>query len=391
MIRLTQKEIKQLDLNIFLAPEKVYQVDSLLVSEKQTIREADSVSDLFFMCHQLCHASKNLYNQALFYWRQQFIKNQTVLNYETLDKKLKQDLSYCSLPAKVSQQTLKVFSQNISSYFALKKSEKLNSNEKKKIKLPNYYPSNKFKPDGLTVVTFTNQAISKVAFSKGKLLLSSTGLEIDLNQFPMVSKLIQQGKFSFVDVQQVRIIPQSRNFDKNYSFKIEIIYVKKLEKINNTVQYFKQQIENDPSNILNYTDKGKFKKFTNFELLEGDFSDFAAVDTNLNDLSVVTREKNFLFNLRPIKHINHNWNKKLAKLQSARDWFKNQLEVILNLEKFNNNPLTQETTRFIIEEAKLQIKKLKNKIKRITTKRNHRIRTFIHQLSRQLINCLNFR
>lgn len=148
MIRLTQREIKQLNLNICLAPEKIHQVDSFMVSEKQSIRDkVSSVSDLFFMCTQLSHASKNLYNQALFYWRQQFINNQTILNYETLDKKLKQNQSYKSLPAKVSQQTLKIFSQNISSYFALKKSEKLTEENKKKVKLPNYYPSNKFKPE----------------------------------------------------------------------------------------------------------------------------------------------------------------------------------------------------------------------------------------------------
>lgn len=97
MIQLTKKEIEDLNLQIFLTPDRVYQVDSLLVSEKskaiKTIQDGD-VSELFFMCHQLCRASKNLYNSALYAWRKQFLNNKTCLTYETLDKLLKNSQEY---------------------------------------------------------------------------------------------------------------------------------------------------------------------------------------------------------------------------------------------------------------------------------------------------------
>lgn len=391
MIQLTKKEIEDLNLQIFLTPDRVYQVDFLLVSEKskaiKTIQDGD-VSELFFMCHQLCHASKNLYNSALYAWRKQFLNNKTCLTYETLDKLLKNSQEYRSLPAKVSQQTLKLLSQNMNSFFGLIKSEKLTQEEKNKIKLPRYYPSNKFKPDGLTVVAFTNQAISKKSFQQGKILLSGTGLEIELSQFKMIHKLMEQNKFDFNHIQQVRIIPKSRHFDKNHFFKIEIIYAKKLNRENNTVQYFEGQIENNPADILNYTDKGKFKQYNKFALLEGDFSEFAAIDVNVNDLAVVTRENSTLWNLKPIKSINQSWNKKVAKWKSQLDFYKNQLSLIKLLAETDNNPLTKETIQLIVDESKLKIKKLTNRIKRITTKRNRCIESFIHKLSRQLINHL---
>lgn len=66
---------------------------------------------------------------------------------------------YQDLPAKVSQQVLKLFSQNIKSFFGRKQSEKLTDEEKKKVSLPRYYSKN-----GLVVLAYTNQAISKRAF-----------------------------------------------------------------------------------------------------------------------------------------------------------------------------------------------------------------------------------
>ncbi len=66
----------------------------------------------------LAFKSKNLYNSANYMIRQEFIKTQKYLNYNDVDKLIKEkdfgefQNPYKELPAKVSQQILKVLDQN---------------------------------------------------------------------------------------------------------------------------------------------------------------------------------------------------------------------------------------------------------------------------------------
>ena len=80
-----------------------------------------------FCCLLLSNTAKKLYNSALYLFKEQYRKNQTTLTYETLDKLMKNETAYHDyakiykdLPAKVSQQVLKLFAQNIKSFFCFK-------------------------------------------------------------------------------------------------------------------------------------------------------------------------------------------------------------------------------------------------------------------------------
>ena len=219
-LSLDKSKIEDLNLNISLASSDLQLVKQVKVTD---------VNDVF-CCLLLSNAAKKLYNSALYLFKEQYRKNQTTLSYETLDKLMKNETAYPDyakiykdLPAKVSQQVLKLFAQNIKSFFSLKQSEKLNEEQKKKVNLPRYYTKN-----GLIVVTYTNQALSKKAFNEDRILhFSGTDLKIKLDK-----SFLQEIK-SFSQINQVRIVPSTKN-DKNQRlsdllnkrdlFTIEIVY-----------------------------------------------------------------------------------------------------------------------------------------------------------------------
>jgi putative transposase len=98
---------------------------------------------------------------------------------------------YYKLPAKVSQQTLKMVEQNFKSFFGLLKSEKT-----KKVKIPKYLDKNS---SFLTI--WTNQAVSLK--KKGYLKLSGTDVYI---------------KTDIDHINQVRVVP------RNNELVVEILY-----------------------------------------------------------------------------------------------------------------------------------------------------------------------
>ena len=239
-VSISKEKIDNLNLDISLASSDVQLVKKVAVTD---------VNDAF-CCLLLSNTAKKLYNSALYLFKEQYRKNQTTLTYETLDKLMKNETLYPNyariyqdLPAKVSQQILKLFAQNTKSFFGRKQSKKLTDEQKKKVNLPKYYTKN-----GLVVVTFTNQALSKTAFNKeGVIQLSGTDLKIklDLASLPEIKH--------FNQINQVRIVPAIKNDkDKRLSdlleeyypsntsskatplFTIEIVYtVPKSEKRNN--------------------------------------------------------------------------------------------------------------------------------------------------------------
>ena len=200
---LNQEEIKNLNLDISLASADLQLVKQIPITD---------VNDIF-CCLLLSNTAKKLYNSALYLFKKQYRENQTTLTYETLDKLMKNEelhpnfaRLYQDLTAKVSQQVLKLFSQNIKSFFALKQSEKLTEEQKKKVNLPRYYTKN-----GLAPVYYTRQALSKKSFNnEGVIHFAGTDLKIKLDQ----SSIPEITHFS--QINQVRIIPSTKN-DKNKS------------------------------------------------------------------------------------------------------------------------------------------------------------------------------
>lgn len=405
-VSISKDKIDNLNLDISLASSDIQLVKKVAVTD---------VNDAF-CCLLLSNTAKKLYNSALYLFKEQYRKNQTTLTYETLDKLMKNETLYpdyariyLDLPAKVSQQILKLFSQNTKSFFGRKQSKKLTDEEKKKVNLPKYYTKN-----GLVVVTFTNQALSKTAFNKeGVIQLSGTDLKIklDLASLPEIKH--------FNQINQVRIVPAIKNdkdkrlsdlLEEYYSsntsskttplFTIEIVYtVPKNEKRNNN-----KSLELFYRTSVIYKINKKTNKIATIEkeeLAEARYTQeflqsVAGIDQNLDHLAVgviaAGETTAFNYDIKYLKSVNQYWNKQKAKLQAEISKQKQILQELAEPSEkldFYQTVLTEYSFSKLIESEKIRLKKLKNKLKRITTKRNHKINNYTHQLSRKLINHLS--
>ena len=436
-LSISKEKIDNLNLDISLASSDIQLVKKVKVTD---------VNDAF-CCLLLSNTAKKLYNSALYLFKEQYRKNQTTLTYETLDKLMKNDelypdyaRIYKDLPAKVSQQILKLFSQNIKSFFGRKQSEKLTDEEKKKVNLPKYYTKN-----GLVVVTYTNQALSKTAFNKeGVIRLSDTNLTIKRSLFPDIKSLSQ--------INQVRIVPVIQNEkDKRLSDLLEEYYpstcvageflpseaeadVANLEQMQEetgkgegetkikrkistsslftieivyTVPTSEKQSNNKSLELFYRTSRiyrinkatKKIATIEKEELVEARYTQeflksVAGIDQNLDHLAVgiIASGKTTALNcdIKYLKSINQYYNKQMAKLQAEISKQKQLLQELRD-EKldFYKTVLTEYSASQLIESEEIRLKKLKNKLKRITTKRNHKINNYTHQLSRKLINHLS--
>ena len=113
-LSISREKIDNLNLDISLASSDIQLVKKVKVTD---------VNDAF-CCLLLSNTAKKLYNSALYLFKKQYRENKTILTYETLDKLMKNEelypdyaRIYKDLPAKVSQQILKLFAQNIKSFF----------------------------------------------------------------------------------------------------------------------------------------------------------------------------------------------------------------------------------------------------------------------------------
>ena len=263
---------------------------------------------LFKEIDNLSFLSKNLYNAANYVIRQEFIKNKNYLNYNKIDLLIKnKDFGeysnpYKDLPAKVSQQILKNLDKNWISFFKSIKDWKKNPN--KYMGKPNL-PKYKKKESGRNILIYTIQAISKSHFKKfHKIKLSK-------------SNVIIKTKIKYENLRQVRIIPRYDHYV------IEVVY-EKME-VNNGL---------NKDNIM-------------------------GIDIGMNNLCAVTTTKKdfFLINGKPIKSINHYYNKVLAES-------KRKLEISNKQKKSNFT-------------------------RKLTNKRNRKIKHYLHNASKFMIDyCL---
>ena len=214
-------------------------------------------------CDDLCFKSKNLFNAANYVVRQEFIKNKKYINKYDIQKTFQgKSVDYLALPAKVSQQTLKLLDQSWSSFFAAIKDYSKNPGKYLgKPKLPNY----KHKLKGRFATVYDKQAISKSYFDKhGLLKLSQTNIAIN-------------SRFSFYDVKQIRIVPRMEHYVIEVVHEVDV-----------------SEVQRNPNNVL-------------------------GLDLGVNNLCAAASNDNnvkFLISGRPVKAINQFFNKKRAKLQS---------------------------------------------------------------------------
>ena len=213
---------------------------------------------LYSICDELCFKSKNLYNAALFEFRQSFFdKELDTLTWQNINRIFNQSnqFVYRELPSKVSNTVLKKLGNNISSFWSLVKK----SDYDKKVRLPKYL----HKTDGRFIVEFNKQTFSNKRDENNNLIICKSSL--DLRIPTKVEK-----------PQQVRIIPKSGCYVIEVVYEVEENRLKKNQRV-------------------------------------------AAIDLGLNNLAtVVTNDGDnpILISGRKIKSINQYYNKMTSKKNS---------------------------------------------------------------------------
>lgn len=213
---------------------------------------------LYSICDELCFKSKNLYNAALFEFRQSYFdKEEDTLTWQNINRIFNQSnqFDYRELPSKVSNTVLKKLGNNISSFWSLIKKP----DYKKKVRLPKYL----HKTDGRFIVEFNKQTFSNKRDDDNNLIICKSSLDLRIPT-------------KVEEPQQVRIIP------KTGCYVIEVIYEVKENKAKQN-----QRV--------------------------------AAIDLGLNNLAtVVTNDGNnpILISGKKIKSINQYYNKMTSKQKS---------------------------------------------------------------------------
>lgn len=155
---------------------------------------------LYSICDELCFKSKNLYNAALFEFRQSYFdKELDTLTWQNINRIFNQSnqFDYRELPSKVSNTVLKKLGNNISSFWSLIKKSDYN----KKVRLPKYL----HKTDGRFIVEFNKQTFSNKRDENNNLIICKSSLDLRIPT-------------RVETPQQVRIIP------KVGCYVIEVIY-----------------------------------------------------------------------------------------------------------------------------------------------------------------------
>ena len=155
---------------------------------------------LYSICDELCFKSKNLYNAALFEFRQSFFdKELNTLTWQNINRIFNQSsqFDYRELPSKVSNTVLKKLGNNISSFWSLVKK----SDYKQKVNLPKYL----HKTEGRFIVEFNKQTFSNKRDDNNNLIICKSSLDLRI-------------PIKVEKPQQVRIIP------KVGCYVIEVVY-----------------------------------------------------------------------------------------------------------------------------------------------------------------------
>jgi transposase, IS605 orfB family len=173
----------------------------MMLTETHQINKESSLYDIF---DDLCFKAKNLYNAALYQFRQSYfdntIKTLGWMEINTLFSQSKQE-DYVSLQSKVANNVIKALGANISSFWGLLKLKKEGKYDKK-VKLPKYL----HKTEGRFVLDFRSGTISRKRGEKGEIILCPKSYNIKIP-----TKIKEK-------IKCVRVVP-CRNY-----YKVEVIY-----------------------------------------------------------------------------------------------------------------------------------------------------------------------
>ena len=247
-------------------------------------------------CDELCFLSKNLYNTVLYIQRQNYQEGKPYIRRFDMEKLLRtqNNPDFYVLPSKPAEYVVKQVNAAYKTFFSSLKS-KNEGKHNQKVNLPSY----KNKVKGRNVTTFYKSSLLKQTYKKeGLIHLSQTNIKF-------------KSSIPFAQIKEVKIVP------KNGCYELQVIYKAKELK----------QIISD---------------------------NVAAIDLGLNNLATIVTNVSspFIINGKPLKSINHNWNKRVAKHQS----------------KLRKGVKTSK------------------QIRNLTNKRNRRVNDYLHKASRALVN-----
>lgn len=232
-----------------------------------------SVKEYQFL-RELCHLSKNVYNESVYNIRQHYFAEKTYLRYESNYYQMKDSENYILLGSNIAQQSMRAADQSFKSFFALQDKVKKGIYETWKVQLPKYLPKDAFYP-----VVFSHAGESN--FSNGLFQVPvSRKLKEKYGSFKMYIKVPSYiiGK----KVHQISIVPRC----KGKYFEARFIF---------------DDIE--PASV----------ELSNASALSIDFgvSNFCTCATSYGD--------SFILDGKHIKSINQWYNKQVSRLSSIKD------------------------------------------------------------------------
>lgn len=161
---------------------------------------------------EICHLSKNVYNESVYNIRQHYFAEGTYLRYEANYYQMKDSENYVLLGSNISQQSMRAADQSFKSFFGLLKKVKQGAYENWRVKLPGYLSK-----DGFFPVVFAHAGESDLKDGKFKVPVSHSLRKKygNLKFFLDVPKYIVGKK-----IRQITIIPRGKGkyFEARYIF-----------------------------------------------------------------------------------------------------------------------------------------------------------------------------
>ena len=226
------------------------------------------------LLREMCHLSKNVYNDSVYNIRQHYFAEGTYLRYEANYYQMKDNESYIALGSNISQQSMRAADQSFKSFFALLKKSSQGIYEKWKVKLPEYLPK-----DGFYPIVFSHAGESSLKNGCFKVPVSRELRQKygNLKLYLHVPDYIIGKK-----IHQISVVPKQDG------------------------RYFESRIIFDDVDI---------------EKLETTEEKALAIDLGVNNFATcVTNDgKSFIVDGKQIKSINQWYNKELARLSSMKD------------------------------------------------------------------------
>lgn len=194
----------------------------MLITWKQNLKHL--TNDEYKLLKEMCHLSKNVYNESLYNIRQHYFENGTFLSYESNYPIEKLSENYKLLGANLAQQTMRCVDAAFRSFFALLRLVEKKQYSRDAVRIPHYLPK-----DGLYPIHIPSSQISSI----------STGiLTIPMSQM-MRKKDKELSKIQInippylrdKKIHQIHIVPKhgGSRFEVRYMFDVEDGKVKELE------------------------------------------------------------------------------------------------------------------------------------------------------------------